>query len=179
MIASAKSKFLLGSIFFAFFSYGLFAAVTGSLSVPIMDFYVIDSAQRGLMITLQGLGGLLMVLFSMFFGDRFNKFGLFLAGLVLMSATGLFLASKPSLALFMLMLFFWGGGIMLVDTISNSLIADNFRKNQDRYVPYLHLSYGIGIFISNAVTKLILDHIHVQAWLSFIGFLVWLAPWPG
>ena len=68
-----KLMFLLYSINFVYFSYALFNTTAGSLTIPIMDYFKIDTATRGFLILLQGFGGLSAVLLIMFFGERFNK----------------------------------------------------------------------------------------------------------
>ena len=159
-----RSGFLLYSIYGAYFSYGLFTAATGSLSVPIMATYALDAAQRGLMITMQGLGSILVVLFSLLFGDRLNKFTQFMTGLLAMGLLGIVISFQPGAAVFTFLLFLWGSGIMLVDTTGNSLISDNFRATQNKHIPHLHLSFGLGMVLSNLITLLIFSQIQAAAW---------------
>lgn len=159
-----RSGLLLYAIFGSYFAYGLFTAATGSLSVPIMATYALDAAQRGLMITMQGLGSILVVLFSLLFGDRLNKYTLFMSGLLAMGLLGIVISFQPGAAIFTFLLFLWGSGIMLVDTTGNSLISDNFRATQNKHIPHLHLSFGVGMVLSNLITLLVLSQIGFAAW---------------
>jgi fucose permease len=159
-----KLKLLLFAIFVSFFTYGLFMTASGSLTAPLMSYYKINEAQRGLLILLQDMGGMCVVLFSAFFGERFNKLKLYMLGVLLLGVTGLAIAGITSIVLYAALLVFWCAGTLLIDVMSNAIVSDLFREEQDKYIPFLHLYYGAGAVLSNIAILFLLDRTAADSW---------------
>jgi MFS family permease len=169
--ADTKFKSILYIMVFTYFTYGLFGAVTGSLSVSIMDYYQIDTAQRGLMVTFQGLGGILVFLIMLVFGERLKKLLAYLIGMALMSVFGLLIAAKPGLYLFMAFLVFWGIGTLMVDSLCNSIVSDHYQSRQNKYIPVVHLAYAAGFVLSNVMVNVMTGGVSKDNW--YIVYLVY------
>lgn len=153
-------KLFIYSMFIVFLSYGVFYTATGSLTVPIMEYFHIDTAGRGLMLLLQGIGGFSIALFAMCFGEHVSKVFLFFMGIALISIVGILVTGISLLSAFSALLFFFGMGTVLLDTQGTALISDTFKADQDKYISFLHLFFGIGAIISNIITIFIISNSH-------------------
>ena len=83
-----------------------------------------------------------------------------------MSTSGIITALNNSLYLYAFLLFAGGCGMLGIDSLCNAIVSDTYKENQDKYIPYLHLTYGAGAVLSNVLIVFIIDRLDTESWKS-------------
>ena len=120
-----------------------------------MAYFGIDEAQNGAILTVQSFGCLAVAVLLGLFGERLNKMYALAFGILLLGLAGVCIGLIPELmptaAGYAAMLGFSlvaGVGFICIDLLTNSLIADVFREDKTRVLPYAHAFYGGGAMLA-------------------------------
>lgn len=112
----------------------------------------------------------------MLFGERSNKLLAFLVGILLMSFSGIIISYNNHLPLYTFLLFTGVLGMLLIDSLCNAVVSDIYLERQNKYIPLLHFSFGVGAVLSNIIIISIIHNNQTIPWqsvyfiFSVIGF---------
>ena len=144
--------------------YAFYFNTFGSNASVMMDFFVIDNTQQGLIMTVQSVGALAAAVYFSLQGERFNKITVMVLGLLVMLlsafATGIIPVFTHGTAGYTPLLIFsciGGIGMTMIGVMSNGILSDVYTKKKDTYIPLMHAFYGaacmvIPIIITNLVS---------------------------
>lgn len=146
---------LLALCFLGFVLYGMYYNGFGANAEAAMAYFGIDEAQNGAILTVQSFGCLAVAVLLGLFGERLNKMYALAFGILLLGLAGVCIGLIPELvptaAGYAAMLGFSlvaGVGFICIDLLTNSLIADVFREDKTRVLPYAHAFYGGGAMLA-------------------------------
>ena len=146
---------LLTLCFLGFVIYGMYYNGFGANAEAAMAYFGIDEVKNGAILTVQSFGCLAVAVLLGLFGERLNKMYALAAGILLLGLAGLCIGLIPALvpraAGYAAMLGFSlaaGVGFICIDLLTNSLIADVFREDKTRVLPFAHAFYGGGAMLA-------------------------------
>ncbi|MGI5918368.1 MAG: MFS transporter [Christensenellales bacterium] len=155
--------------------YSFNVAVIGQMFDSIRTAYNLLIAEASLLTSVQSIGGLAAVILCILLLDVLNKpkiitissliyFALFLA-------IGFFVPLKLLFAMFVAMGLFGG----VVDTISNSVMAETVSREPEKYINLMHMLFAFGAMVSPVVAQQINAAAGMNAvFYAFGGFaLIW------
>lgn len=154
---SGKEKFLLGTFFSAWILYAIFSSLYGSEAAVIMNFFDINSAEQGLLITIQCIGGMAVSLLCVFFGEKMNKLGMIGVGIALLAFGSLATAFGANYMQMMLFALVAGVGYTFMDIMENAAVVDIFPERKKTALPLLHMTYGVGAVIGPFFATAVVD----------------------
>lgn len=167
------------STYLLMFSFAMSATMISPMMPEIIKHFSIKLSQGGLILTLQSIGGILVVALAGVFADRVSKSKLILMGFFLYIVCLLLISVVPLFSILLGLSFIFGFGSRLVDTLSNAYISDLFPEKKARYLNILHSVFGIGALIGPIYTRFLLDTgfswRHIFRFLGYISvpILIW------
>ncbi len=157
------------STYLLMFSFAISATMLSPMMPEIIKQFSIKLSQGGLILTLQSVGGILVVALAGIFADRLSKSRLILLGFSLYILCLYLISIAPLFSVLLAVSFFFGLGSRLVDTLSNAYISDIFPEKKGRYLNILHSVFGVGALIGPIYTRVLLDS--GFAWQQIFRFL--------
>lgn len=129
----------------------LFLAISITMVSPmlpdIISQFDLSLSNGGLIITFQGIGGLLTTLLLGVLADKFRKSRLLVTGFSLFIISLFFISITPIFSVILMLFFIYGLGSKVVDTLSNAFISDMFPLEKSIYLSILHTFFGIGALL--------------------------------
>ncbi len=163
----------LAFIVFAYAIYMVYAFyfnTFGTNATVMMAFYNITSAEQGLILTVQSVGGLAAAIFLALQGERFNKINALGLGALLVGVAGIAIGFAPPYFLLILIVIVAGIGCTFNDVMLNSLIPEVYPKRKNTLLPIAHAFYGIGAMVTPLFVTAVVDP---EVFVSFaVPFLI-------
>ena len=133
------------------FVYSFVVSLPSILINEVVDTFSLEGAEQGLMGTLTSLGFMLSLFFTVLIQGRAQKSTVIIAALAAQALMLFICGTAPVFYLFCTgcVLLGFGGGF--IDTFSNSAIVDVQRRENSRYLGYLHGLFGVGSLLSPLV----------------------------
>lgn len=154
---SARAKAFIVAAFLSFLVYGIFQGLYGAQASVMMDYFNTTSAQHGMIITVQGIGGLAVAIICSFIGDKFNKLNLCLLGIFLMTVGSIATFFAEGYMFLFIMSLAAGIGYTFIDIMNGAVFAEVFINNKKTLIPMLHIFFGAGAMISPFFASLMVD----------------------
>ncbi len=160
------------STYFLMFSFAISATMLSPMMPEIIKEFSLKLSQGGLILTLQSVGGILVVALAGIFADRLSKGKLMLLGFFLYILCLYLISIAPLFTVILGLSFVFGIGSRLVDTLSNAYISDLYPEKKGRYLNILHSVFGIGALIGPIYTRFLLDSGYSwQHVFRFLGYI--------
>ncbi|MFP4016649.1 MAG: MFS transporter [Halanaerobiales bacterium] len=157
------------STYFLMFSFAISATMLSPMMPEIISYFNLKLSQGGLILTLQSIGGVLVVVMAGVIADRVSKSRLMVLGFLLYIICLYLISIIPFFSLLLSLSFIFGIGSRLVDTLSNAYISDLYPEKKGRYLNILHSVFGIGALIGPLYTRFLLDNGY--SWRHVFRFL--------
>jgi fucose permease len=136
----------------AYFAISFYMTSIGAAASALMDFWRMDAARQGLILTLQSVCGILLAVLIIFLGNRLNKVRVVLVGLCLMTAAYALMALSPSIFTRFAPLFLIalpaGIGVTSIDVMVNGVVLDTYREKGNTVLSIAHASFSVGAFVA-------------------------------
>ncbi len=155
--------------------YSFNVAVIGQMFDSIRTAYRLSIAEASLLTSVQSIGGFAAVILCILLMDVLNKPKITsIAGLVYFV---LFLTVGMSVPLVLLFAVFVGMGLFggVVDTMTNSVMAETVSRQPEKYINLMHMLFAFGAMVSPVVAQQVNAAAGMQAvFFAFGGFaLIW------
>lgn len=133
-------------IFFmaAFFSYALYVGLFGTLAVPMMDYYGIDSGAQGVFTMMGSIGGIVSAFIFALMGDRFHKLRIVALGMLLLTVGTFLLSTLPAYGFVCMLAVLCGFAYTAIDVMGNSSVTEYFGRHSTLLLPMVQIVFGIG-----------------------------------
>jgi len=154
---SAKNKFFVLMSFMAYMVLAVPFTVQGSLAPVTMEFFGINAAQQGLIVTMQAAGSFGIALFIALNGERFNKIHTIAFGLFVVCIMGAAIGTAPSYAVLLAMVVVMGVGVTFIDIMQNGVISDVYPKRKNTLLPLVHGFFAVGAMLTPGIVTLTSD----------------------
>ena len=145
---TAKNKFFILMSFLTYVVMALPITVQGSLAPVTMEFFGINAAQQGLIVTMQAIGSLCTGLFLGLHGERYNKIYVIALGMFIMCVMGAAVGTAPSYGVFLLMVVAMGIGVTFVDIMQNGVVSDVYPMKKNTLLPLIHGFFALGAMLT-------------------------------
>lgn len=139
------------------FVYGTAIIMFGTLLPEIIRDFSLNLSQGGLIATMQGFGGLAVILAGSVFADRMSKPVLILLSFTLYGFALLTIGFSERYISLILLYFLAGFCLRILDTMLNAFIGDIHSKNRGYHMNMLHLFFGVGAFVGPIGARLLLQ----------------------
>ena len=151
------------------FIYSFVVSLPSILINEVVDTFSLEGADQGLMGTLTSLGFMLALFFTILIQGRAQKSTVIIAALAAQALMLFVCGSSPVFYLFCVgcVLLGFSGGFL--DTFCNSAIVDVRKRENTRYLGYLHGLFGVGSLLSPLVFLWVLRY---TDWRGFYYALV-------
>ncbi len=145
----------------ALYALMLIYAVSFTMIGPMMSIlirhYQLRISQGGLMVTYQSIGGIVSIILGGILADNFKKSKLIGIGFGLYSIALFVISLTPSYLLLLMVFFILGASTKLVDTVTNSYIADLHSDNRGKFLNFLHVFFGAGALIGPLFSRYLIS----------------------
>ena len=159
------------STYLLMFSFAISVTMLSPMMPEIIKQFSLKLSQGGLILTLQSIGGIIVVVLAGIFADRLSKGKLLLLGFFLYILCLFLISIAPLFSVLLGLSFIFGIGSRVVDTLSNAYISDLFPKKKRRYLNILHSIFGVGALIGPVYTRFLLDSgFSWQRIFRFLGY---------
>ena len=149
-----KVLILLG--FIGFVLYALYLNGFGANAPVMMDFYNIDAANQGFILTMQSVGALIALIYVALHGERHNKINAFFFGMMLFGIGNVLFGFAPPYIVLIILVMMCGAGGAGADAMINGIISELFPTRKNTLLPLLHAFFGLGaMFTPIFVTVLV------------------------
>ena len=140
------------------FVYSFVVSLPSILINEVVETFSLEGADQGLMGTLTSLGFMLSLFFTVLIQGRAKKSTVIIAALAVQALMLFICGSSFVFYLFCIgcVLLGFGGGFL--DTFCNSAIVDVRRRENARYLGYLHGLFGVGSLLSPLVILWVLRY---------------------
>ncbi|MFP4661523.1 MAG: MFS transporter [Halanaerobiales bacterium] len=145
------------STYLLMFSFAISATMLSPMMPEIIAHFNLKLSQGGLILTLQSIGGILVVALAGIVADKVSKSKLMVLGFFLYMICLYLLSIVPLFSFLLVLSFVFGIGSRLVDTLSNAYISDLYPELKGRYLNILHSVFGIGALVGPLYTRFLLD----------------------
>lgn len=156
----ARTLFAIGCCL-AYFAIAFYATAMGSAAAAIMSRWRIGSAQQGLIMTIQSVGGILLATLFIFFGSRLNKARTLLGGLAVLLAAYILMGLSPNLAggygALLWIAVPAGLGFTAIDVMVNGVVVDVYGERSATVLPFAHATYSVGATLAPLAASLVID----------------------
>jgi len=110
----------------------------------MMEYYHINAAQMGLILTMQAVGGLVISVFLLLRGEMYNKINLIAIAVIVMGISYIFIGFTPAYMILIVVIVFVGVGGSMVDSMLNSMLSDVYPKQKSTLIPLGQAFFSIG-----------------------------------
>ena len=153
-----KSGFLTRiSTYLLMFSFAIATTMLSPMMPEIIDQFSLKLSQGGLILSLQSIGGIIVVALAGIVADRISKSRLMIFGFFLYILCLYLISIAPVFNILLALSFVFGIGSRLVDALSNAYISDLFPEQKGSYLNILHSIFGVGALIGPIYTRFLLD----------------------
>ncbi|MEJ6951909.1 MFS transporter [Natronospora cellulosivora (SeqCode)] len=157
------------SLYLLMFSYSITATMISPMLPEIISDFSLNLSQGGLILTVQSIGGMLVISLLSFFADKVKKSRLITIGFSLYIICLYLISILPVFTVILLVFLVFGAGSRTVDTLSNAYITDLFPERKSRYLNILHSIFGVGALIGPMYARFIMDNAY--GWRSVFSIL--------
>jgi fucose permease len=109
-----------------------------------MEFYGINAAQQGFILTMQSVGALCTAIFIALKGEKYNKINSIAFGLLIICLAGAVIGGAPPYAALLVLVAFMGIGVSFIDIMMNGVISDVYPKQKNTLLPLVHAFFSVG-----------------------------------
>lgn len=158
-MSSSKTGLRRGLLFFAACcaAYVISAAylnIYGPDAPLTMEWYGIDAAQQGFLITLQAIGGSAAAVYLGLRGEVFNKIYAVTIGCLVLGVSCILMSLAPPYGLLGTVATVCGFGFTVIDINVNGVIADVYPEQKGTLLSIGHAFYGAGGMIAPSLVAL-------------------------
>ena len=138
-------------IMMSFFSYVVLAipfTIQGANAPVTMDYYGINAAQQGAIMTLQSAGGLCTALFIAMKGEKYNKIHSIALGLLILCLAASAIGFAPAYTVLLAIIVAVGVGNAFIDIMMNSVVSDVYPAHKNTVLPLVHAFFSVGAMLT-------------------------------
>lgn len=135
----------------AFFCYALYVGLFGTLAVPMMEYYKIDSGAQGVFTMMSSIGGIISAFIFALTGDRFHKLRVVALGMVLLTIGTLLLSTLPIYLFVCMLAILCGFAYTAIDVMGNSSVTEYFGKHATVMLPMVQIVFGLGTVLGPVI----------------------------
>ena len=143
--------------FGAFFVLAFPNMIQGSIAPVTMEYYGINAAQQGLIVTMQSIGVLGAGIFIALNGERYNKIYSVAFGLLVLSAAGIVIGGAPVYPVLLIVFVFVGIGLAFIDIMTNGVVPDVFPKQKNTLLPLTHAFFSLGATVVPIIATFVVN----------------------
>ena len=154
---SSKHRFFLAMSFSAFFVFSIPFVIQGSLAPVTMEYYGINAAQQGLIVTMQSVGGICTAVFLALKGEKYNKIHTIAVGLIVICLASTVIGFSPVYIGLLVLVVVMGIGNSIIDIMSNGMVSDVYPVRRNTVLPIVHVFFGIGAMLTPVFVTLTVD----------------------
>ena len=157
---TGKHKLFIALSFSSFFMLSFPMTVQGSIAPVTMEYYGINAAQQGLIMTMQSLGSIFTGIFLALKGEKYNKTNIVALGALVICVIATLITGTPTYIALLLLIAVMGVGTALLDVMTNSVFTDVYPKQKNTLLPFVHAFFSTGatvvpIIVAKIVNPLI------------------------
>ncbi|MGI6169560.1 MAG: MFS transporter [Christensenellales bacterium] len=130
----------------------LVTTIIGPLVSVFIEEYSISLSQNGLIPLMQGLGGVVSVLYGMMFSDSIKKSKLITIFFALYTVSMVAVSFSKTYALLVVLFFVIGASTKMIDAMLNAYVAELHQENRTLYLNLLHAFFGVGALTGSIVS---------------------------
>ena len=154
---TGKHGIFIAASFCAYFVLAIPLTVQGSIAPVTMEYYGINAAQQGLIMTMQSIGSLGAGVFLALLGERYNKINVVAIGILIISIIGATIAAIPTYIILLLLVIVMGVGNAIIDIMMNSVITDVYPKQKNTLLPFVHGFFSTGATVVPIIVTRIVE----------------------
>jgi len=134
-----------------------FFNVLGPSAAVMMAFYKITPAQQGFIFSMLSVGVLLSSGYFALHGERYNKFNVIAAAVLMLGVTGVVVGQAPPYAALALLIMVSGAGYTTIDVMVNGMIPELYPKQKNTLLPMVHAFFGTGAVLTPILVTTIVN----------------------
>ena len=141
-------KFLILMSFCTFAVLAVSFTIHGSNAPVTMEYYGINAAQQGAIITAQSAGGICTALFMAMKGEKYNKIHAIALGLLILCLSTSLIGFAPVYNVLLILITAVGVGNAFIDVMMNGVITDVYPKQKNTVLPLVHAFFSVGAMLT-------------------------------
>ena len=145
---TGRHKFFIAMMFWSYIVLAVPYTVQGSLAPVTMEFYGINAAQQGFILTMQSVGGLCAALFIALKGEKYNKTNAIAFGLLIICLMTSAIGFAPAYGALLALVAVLGVGVVFIDIMMNGAITDVYPKQKNTVLPLVHAFFSAGAMLT-------------------------------
>ena len=143
-----KHKIFILASFCSYIALSIPFTIQGSNAPVTMEYYGINAAQQGAIMTLQSVGGLCTALFIAMKGEKYNKIHAIALGLLILCLGASSIGFAPSYMVLLALIAAVGIGNAFIDIMMNGVITDVYPKHKNTVLPLVHAFFSVGAMLT-------------------------------
>lgn len=145
------------TLFLLMFGFALSVTMVAPMLQNLIGYYSLDMSQSGLIMTFQGIGGVLAIALGGVIADLTKKSKLISISFIIYSLSMIFIALSPSYIILLGLFFILGASTRMFDTVSNAFVSDVYQNHRGFYLTLLHAFFGIGAFVGPLFSTVLIN----------------------
>ncbi len=138
--------------------YAVFTTILGAILLNLLSEYSMPLTEGGFFNAVQNSGSFTGIILSGFIIDRYNKRAQIVAVFAMFAVSLFAIHLWSGFWPFVILLFFGGLVVKILDVLLNSGLADLHVENRGFYMNLLHACFGIGCFFGPILAGTVLGH---------------------
>lgn len=142
--------------------YAISQTMLGPMVPELQATYNISMSNNGLLLSVQGIAGIIAIILSIAVADRFKKTSLMVIAYTLYLAMLFSASAMPPYVVMLIVFFFLGAGTKLFDALVNANMSEMHAENKGFFLNLLHACFGIGALIGPIAASLLLSYVDLH-----------------